>query len=53
MGGVVLEHVDHVVEGDEGVVDGHHLGALGDGGTEDKATDAAESVDSDLGSILL
>ncbi len=25
VGGVVLEHVDHVVQRDEGVVDGHHL----------------------------
>jgi hypothetical protein len=25
VGGVILEHVDHVVQGDEGVVDGHHL----------------------------
>ena len=48
VGGVVLEHVDHVVQGDEGVVDGNDLSALGDGGPEDQATDAAESVDSDL-----
>ncbi len=25
VGGVVLEHVDHVVQRDEGVVDGHNL----------------------------
>merc|ERR1719489_206323 len=31
VGGVILEHVDHVVERDEGIVDGDDLGALGDG----------------------
>ena len=30
VGRVVLEHVHHVVEVDEGVVDGDHLSALGD-----------------------
>ena len=34
MGGVVLEHVDHVVEGDEGVVDSDHLGSFGKGRPE-------------------
>ena len=29
MGRVILEHVDHVVEGDEGVVDSNHLGSFG------------------------
>ena len=48
MGGVVLEHVDHVVEGDEGVVDCHDLGSLGHGRAENQATNAAESVDTDL-----
>ncbi len=28
----LLEHVDHVVEVDEGIVDGHHLGTLLQGG---------------------
>ena len=48
MGGVVLEHVDHIVEGDEGVVDCDDLGALGNSRAEDQATNAAESVDTDL-----
>ena len=29
VGWIVLEHVDHVVEGDEGVVDSDHLGSFG------------------------
>lgn len=49
MGGVVLEHVDHVVERNEGIVDGHHRHALVDGGTEDEASNSAKSIDSDLG----
>ena len=48
MRGVVLEHVHHVVERDEGIVDGHDLGALGDGRPQHQTTDAAETVDSDL-----
>ena len=44
---VVLEHVDHVVEGHEGVVDGDHVDALGERGAEHDAPDATESVDSD------
>ena len=46
--GVELEHVDHVVDGDEGVVDGHDGGALGDGRAKHQATDATETVDADL-----
>ena len=45
---IVFEHVHHVVKGDEGIVDGHDLGALGDGRSQDQTTDAAESVNSDL-----
>ena len=48
MGRVILEHVHHVVQGDEGIVDGHDFCALGNGGAKDQATDAAESIDSDL-----
>jgi len=47
VGRVVLEHVHHVVKRDEGIIDGDDLGALGDGGAENQATDAAESVDTD------
>jgi hypothetical protein len=25
VGGVILEHVDHVVKGDEGIIDGNNL----------------------------
>lgn len=43
-------HPHHVLDGDEGVVDGDDLDAvLLDGGTEHEATDAAESVDSNSG----
>ncbi|KAI8439274.1 hypothetical protein MSG28_013111 [Choristoneura fumiferana] len=48
MSGVVFEQVDHVVQADEGVVDGDHRRALLDGRAEDQATDAAKSVDTDL-----
>ena len=48
MGGVVFEHVDHVVQGDERIVDGDDLGALGDGRTEDQAADTTESINTDL-----
>ena len=48
MSGVILEHVDHVVQGDEGVIDSHDLSAFGHGGPKNQATDAAESVNADL-----
>ena len=48
VGGVVLEHVYHVVQGDEGVVDGNNLSALGNSRAEDQATDTAESINTDL-----
>ncbi len=44
----LLEHVRHVVQGYEWVVDGDHLRPLLKGGAEDEATDAAEAVDADL-----
>merc|ERR1719402_1994684 len=47
MGGVVLEHVDHVVEGDEGVVDSHNGHSLLEGCSQDEAADTAKSVNSD------
>ena len=31
MGGVILEHVHHVVQGDEGVIDGDHLKRVNNG----------------------
>ena len=36
VGGVVLEHVHHVVQGDEGVVHGNDLGGRRVGGCRDK-----------------
>ena len=42
---VVLEHVHHVVEWDERVVDGNHLNSLLQSGSEHNTTDTAESVD--------
>jgi hypothetical protein len=47
--GIVLEVVDHVIDGHEGLVDGHHvdLAAL-EGSAEDQTTDPAESVDTNL-----
>lgn len=48
VGGVELEEVDHVVEADEGVIDGDDLGAAFQGGAQHQTPDAAESVDSDL-----
>ena len=49
VGRVVLEHVDHVVERNERIVDGDHSHALVNGGTEDKASNSTKSIDSDLG----
>lgn len=46
VGGVVLEHVDHVVEWHEWIVDGNNLNTLGDSSAQDNATDTAESVNS-------
>jgi hypothetical protein len=43
---VVLEHVGHVVGGDEGVVHGDDLDVVaGEGGAHDEAADATEPVD--------
>merc|ERR1719464_1813032 len=47
MSRVILEHIDHVVQVNEGIVDGDNIGPLLKSGPEDQATDAAKSVDSD------
>ena len=44
----LLEHVDHVVERDEGVIDGDDAGPLLKSGPQHKATNAAESVNPDV-----
>ena len=44
----MLEHVDHVVKVDEGVVDGDHLSALGDRCPQDEPSNPSKPVDSDL-----
>ena len=43
--GVVLEHVYHVVERDERIVDGNDLDALGKSSAEHNAANATETVD--------
>ena len=48
VGGVILEHIDHVVEGNEGIIDSNNLSSLGNGRSQNQATDTAESVDSNL-----
>lgn len=48
MSGIKLEHVDHVVKTDEGVVDGYNFCALGDSSTEHQTANTAKSVDSDF-----
>ena len=48
VGGVMLEHVDHVVKVDEGVVDGDHLGTFGNGCPEHEPSNPSKPVDSDL-----
>ena len=45
----LLEHVDHVVQVNEGVIDGHNLGSLGHSGPQDKTANTAESVNSNAG----
>ena len=51
----LLEHVDHVVQVNERVIDGHHIGPLLQGGSQHQTPDAAKSVDSDSshGSAIL
>ena len=44
----MLQHVDHVVEVDEGVVDGDHLGTFGNGCPEHEPSNPSKPVDSDL-----
>ena len=47
--GVILEHVDHVVEVNEGVVDGNNLHfATANGSPGDQAPNTAKSVHTDL-----
>ncbi|KAF4522455.1 hypothetical protein B566_EDAN002539 [Ephemera danica] len=53
MSGVVDEHVDHVIQWNEGVIDRHDLGTLLEGSPEHKATNAAKTVDSNLRHISL
>merc|ERR1711892_1280701 len=48
MGGVILEHVDHVVKGDEGVIDCNNRCTLLNSSPRDQSANAAESIDSDL-----
>ena len=48
VGGVILEHVDHVVQRDEGIVNGNHIHAFVQGSSQDQTADATESVNSDL-----
>merc|ERR1719186_1132133 len=48
MCGVVLEHVNHIVQGNEGVVDCHHGGSLLQGGPENQTTNTAKSVDTNV-----
>ena len=49
VGGIILEHGDHVVKVNEGVIDGDdvHFARI-KSGSGDQAPDAAESVPSDL-----
>jgi hypothetical protein len=45
MDGIILEHVDHVLKIDEGVVDGDDIELReGESVTEDDASDATETV---------
>jgi hypothetical protein len=51
VGGVILEHVDHVVQGNEGIVDSNDLGSIHECGAQHQAANAAKSVNSNLGHI--
>merc|ERR1719462_336519 len=50
VGGIILEHVHHVVNINEWVIDGHNvdLATAIEGGTGHQATDTSKSVDSNL-----
>jgi hypothetical protein len=54
MCGVILEHVDHVVKRNEGIIDGNNLSSFGNGRSQHQATNAAKSIDSNLkGKIII
>ena len=44
----MLEHVHHVVEVDEGIVNGDHLSAFGDRCPQDKPSNPSKAIDPDL-----
>lgn len=48
VGRVVLEHVDHVVETNEGIIDRHDRRSTLDRGPQDETSDTPESVDSNF-----
>ena len=52
MNRVILEEVGGVVEGEEGIVDGHRhdIAGMFEGGAADETADATEAVDSDFNS---
>merc|ERR1719234_209016 len=47
VGRVVFEHVDHVVQGNERVINSHNLRSLGKSSSEHKSSNASKSVDTD------
>lgn len=42
----LLEHVDHVVQVNEGVIDGHNIGPLLQSSSQDQAANTTKSVNS-------
>ena len=52
MSGVKLEHVNHVLGVNEGVVNGSNLNTLEDGSPENQSPNSSETVDSNLDHLL-
>ena len=46
---VIFEHVNHVIKGDKGVIDGNDLGTFFNRGSQDQTTNAPEAIDTNFG----
>merc|ERR1719430_2602543 len=48
MSGIVLEHVNHVIQRDERVVDCHHIGSLLQGSPENQSSNTTKPIDTNV-----
>ena len=49
MSRVIFEHVNHVIKGNKGVIDGNDFGTFFKRGSQDQTTDAPEAIDANFG----